>query len=483
MARFEQDLFIANAFASGSKLEAPWYCAWNIIPMLNFTFATFFVKLPATMSALIFPQFPITVEDAELIDNDDIDELCRDIIRDISPTGPSPVSSRGQTSEETVKARTSLLQPTDSLSPLALIPTNVSLTSPPLHRQDSEVGSLTDRFATMQSPGRDIASERATLEAHASTGRATVNQDRHEPSLWGPTSLLSPIKLKLALPDQGNDIRTPDLSTSRIEMKTQDSGGYLPPEYLKLTPHRRDLLQKLIIDHVKETLKTKSKRIPDFVLKLVEVEQKDGKPIRPFQIKCHRTVLLIEIKAEAPSYQTAKLGVKEVWDSQVKEQAMYTFKDCPALERVAAIVAFGPLWFYGEFDRNEIKKKKRDGDDDTYVPSDSSDNSDSEGDEDDDDRGETRAKDEPHSPHPPADTQRDEPGSGSTAKGASESEHDATDSTYESLYKTFHENGDETKRVLLHMSSVALQLVGARLMELARQLWPELAAEEQSHEV
>lgn len=80
---------------------------------------------------------------------------------------------------------------------------------------------------------------------------------------------------------------------------------------IDLTPYRTELFRSTMGRHIQD-LTTKSRRIPDFVLELVEVKQEDGKPIIPYQIKCHRTLLIIEIKPARP-YAAAVLAFRDVW--------------------------------------------------------------------------------------------------------------------------------------------------------------------------
>ena len=145
---------------------------------------------------------------------------------------------------------------------------------------------------------------------------------------------------------------------------------------------------------------------------------------------------------------------------------MHTFKDCPALRRIGAIVAFGPLWFYDEFDKAKMQKEKRTGDDDTYVPSESSVHSDSEEDDDDDSTSSTGIT--------------TETATSTATEGVTDS--GSASGIYQNLYDTFH-SGSHTKRLVpLHILSEnganALRQVGARLMELVEQQWPDLDAQD-----
>ncbi|EPS94334.1 hypothetical protein FOMPIDRAFT_83017 [Fomitopsis schrenkii] len=115
-------------------------------------------------------------------------------------------------------------------------------------------------------------------------------------------------------------------------------------------------------------------------------------------------------------------------------------------------------------------------DNDSYVPSRSEGGSGSESEPEDDAkvgapgtrktkaRGDWYANEDAEVKHPPEDVNQD-----------------IRSDYYKKLVTTFYKDDAQLQPVLLHISSpqgmAAIELIGARLMELARDLWPELAAE------
>lgn len=460
---------MAHAFAKEFKTEAPWYGAWNIIPILKFSFNTFFT-LPTSMSVVIFPQLALDISvtdiDHEVIDKEDIKELHDNIMRDISPSTP-------EFNKDVAKWQDSPWKHIFGESPLSPLPSTV--TSPQFPPEGSalsaatEVRTLTDRLAAMKSPQQD-----AIL--------GVGNQAEHQSPL-GPL-LLSPILLQTSFPPPPPGNQSPSMSPVMLANETMTPESQIPDpaDRPDLTPDRVSLLESIVEQRIAVEAEQKSTRIPDFVLKLIEAAtQKDGKSIEPIEIKCHRTLLIIEVKPEKP-LKKARQALKRLWPRQVTEQAIYTLKKCPALARVGAIVAYGPLWFYDEIDRHGVftNPPRPSGDNAPYQPSESGSDFDNDNDDDDDDNdnatdlGQTfKGKFRPQAKmkgvaEPISDI----------AMGASEPDVHLPDSThYKSLHKTFH-MGPEAKLTLLPIFSpqgmAALQLVGARLMELAVESWPEL---------
>ncbi|KZT65673.1 hypothetical protein DAEQUDRAFT_731091 [Daedalea quercina L-15889] len=116
------------------------------------------------------------------------------------------------------------------------------------------------------------------------------------------------------------------------------------------------------MDIVRETM---SRRIPDFVIKVLEVARDNGQPY----VKREKIVLIVEIKIGTTSLDTARQQVVRTLRVQVVEQVVHAFRESADPARFGFIIGVGDLRYYTEYDRKVLKYAvgPRNGPDDAYV--------------------------------------------------------------------------------------------------------------------
>ncbi|TFY65439.1 hypothetical protein EVJ58_g1983 [Rhodofomes roseus] len=263
-------------------------------------------------------------------------------------------------------------------SALGLAPSPAPASAPAISSSDDAIDVLTRRVQYLQSP----SATRSTRPL-PSLDNPLFSTTQHGMSSLAATPSRDPIDLisRRVHRDRGVDVDdsspvggeiSPEYGTSThrppisaAEEATSGS-GLLPAIQLPSNPNPQTALSSAI-KAVKAVL---SRRIPDFVVKVVEVVKYDGVPYERLEVKREKVVLLVEVKlrSSVKTFDHAQRTIAQTLRQQAQEQAVHAFREAADLERIGCIVGVSDLWHYTEYDCTVLDfLPPRNGPDDAYI--------------------------------------------------------------------------------------------------------------------